>query len=222
MADAGSKVKHVSLIAAIFLLLPLAAPAADINVVGLFSGKAVLVIDGGKPRTMAAGETSPEGVRLISASSESAVVEFGGRRQTLTPGQHVYAAAARPDAGAASVILNADSRGHFVTTGAINGGTIQFLVDTGATAVTLSSGDARRLGINYLAGSRAHTQTANGIVPVYKVKLDAVRVGNVTVSNVDAIIIEGNGLPIALLGMSFLNRMEMKRDGLTMTLTKRY
>ncbi len=215
-------VRHISLLVAIFLLLPLAAPAADINVIGLFSGKAVLVIDGGKPRTMAAGETSPEGVRLISATSEFAVVEFGGRRQTLTPGQNAYAAAARPDAGAASVILNADSRGHFVTTGTINGGTIQFLVDTGATSVTLSSGDARRLGINYLAGARAHTQTANGIVPVYKVKLDAVRIGNVTANNVDAIIIEGSGLPIALLGMSFLNRMEMKRDGLTMTLTKRY
>ncbi len=214
--------KHVSLLAAIFLMLPLGAPAADVNVIGLFSGKAVLVIDGGKPRTMAAGDTSPEGVRLISANSESAVVEIGGRRQTLAPGQQSYATAARPDSGAASVILNADARGHFVTTGTINGNTIQFLVDTGATSITLSSSDARRLGINYLAGSRAHTQTANGVVPVYRIKLDTVRVGGVTANNVDAVIIEGNALPIALLGMSFLNRMEMKRDGLTMTLTKRY
>lgn len=214
--------KHVSLLSAVFLLLPLAAPAAEVNLIGLFSGKAVLVIDGGKPRTLAAGETSPEGVRLISANSESAVVEINGRRQTLAPGQQGYAAAARPDSGAASVILTADARGHFITTGTINGITIQFLVDTGASAITFSSSDARRMGINYLAGARAQTQTANGIVPVYKVKLDAVRVGNVTANNVDAVIIEGNGLPIALLGMSFLNRMEMKRDGLTMTLTKRY
>jgi aspartyl protease family protein len=214
--------KHVSLIAAIFLLQPLCAPAADVNVIGLFSGKAVLVIDGGKPRTMAAGDTSPEGIKLISATSEFAVVEIGGRRQTLAPGQSGYANAARPDSGAASVILTADARGHFITSGTINGITIQFLVDTGASAITLSSSDARRLGINYLAGSRALTQTANGVVPVYKVKLDAVRVGNVTANNVDAVIIEGNGLPVALLGMSFLNRMDMKRDGLTMTLTKRY
>ena len=214
--------RNISLLAAIFLLLPLAAPAADVNVIGLFSGKAVLVIDGGKPRTMAAGDISPEGVKLISATSEAAVVEIGGRRQTLAPGQHGYAAAARPDSKAASVILTADSRGHFVTTGTINGNTLQFLVDTGATAITLSSSDARRLGINYLAGSRSHTQTANGVVPVYKVKLDTVRVGNVTANNVDAAVIEGDALPVALLGMSFLNRMEMKRDGLTMTLTKRY
>jgi len=214
--------KHVNLLAAIFLLLPLAAPAADVSVIGLFSGKAVLVINGGKPRTMAAGETSPEGVRLISATSESAVVEFSGRRQTLAPGQNGYATAARPESGAATVILTADSRGHFITTGTINGLTIQFLVDTGASAITLSSSDARRLGINYLAGTRAQTQTANGIVPVYKIKLDAVRVGDVAAHNVDAVIIEGNGLPVALLGMSFLNRMDMRRDGLTMTLTKRY
>lgn len=214
--------KNLSSVAAIFLLLPLAAPAADVNVIGLFSGKAVLVIDGGKPRTMAAGDISPEGVRLISATSEAAVVEIGGRRQTLAPGQNGYAAAARPDSKAASVILTADSRGHFVTTGTINGNTLQFLVDTGATAITLSSSDARRLGINYLAGSRSHTQTANGIVPVYKVKLDTVRVGDITANNVDAVVIEGDALPVALLGMSFLNRMEMKRDGLTMTLIKRY
>ena len=216
--------KNLNSVAAIFLLLPLAAPAAaaDVNVIGLFNGKAVLVIDRGKPRTMAAGETSPEGIKLISATSEAAVVEIGGRRQTLAPDQNAYVVAARPDSGAGSVTLAADARGHFVTTGTINGNTIRFLVDTGATAITLSSSDARRLGINYLAGSRAYVQTANGVVPVYKVKLDAIRVGDVTANNVDAVVIEGNALPIALLGMSFLNRMEMKRDGLTMTLIKRY
>ena len=214
--------RNVSLLAAILLMAPLAAPAADVAVIGLFSGKAVLVIDGGKPRTLKAGETSPEGVRLISATSESAVVEMGGKRQTLIPGQNTFISAASTGAGGMSVTLSADTRGHFVTTGAINGNAIQFLVDTGATVVTLSSGDARHLGINYLAGPRAYSQTANGVVPVYRVKLDSVRVGDITANNVDAIVIEGNVLPIALLGMSFLNRMEMKRDGMTMTLVKRY
>lgn len=222
MANVESEMRNVKLLAAIFLLAPLAAPAADVAVIGLFSGKAVLVIDGGKPRTLKAGETSPEGVRLISATSESAVVETGGKRQTLTPGQSSYISAAGTGPVGASVTLSADTRGHFVTTGAINGNTIQFLVDTGATAVTLSSADARRLGINYLAGPRSYSQTANGVVPAYRVKLDSVRVGDITANNVDAIVIEGNVLPIALLGMSFLNRMEMKRDGMTMTLTKRY
>jgi aspartyl protease family protein len=217
-----SKMRHVKLLAAVFLLAPLAAPAADVSVIGLFSGRAVLVIDGGKPRTLKAGETSPEGVRLINASSESAVVEIGGKRQTLVLGQSGYVAAPNNGPAGASVTLSADTRGHFVTTGAINGNSIQFMVDTGATAVTLSSDDARRLGINYLAGPRSYSQTANGVVPVYRITLDSVRVGDVTVNNVDAIVIEGHVLPIALLGMSFLNRMEMKRDGMTMTLIKRY
>ncbi len=214
--------EKIKAICALFLMVALPVAAADVNVIGLFSNKAVLVVDGGKPRTVSAGEITPEGVRLISASSESAVVEINGRRQTLTPGNGSYGSAGRSAAGTSSVVLPADSRGHFVTDGAINGNTLQFLVDTGATLVTLSSSEARRLGINYLSGKRAYSQTANGVVSAYRIQLDTVRVGDITAHNVDAIVIEGNGLPLALLGMSFLNRMDMKRDGLTMTLTKRY
>jgi aspartyl protease family protein len=86
----------------------------------------------------------------------------------------------------------------------------------------LSSADARRAGVNYLSGARALTQTANGVVPVYAVKLDSLRIGDITVNNVDASVIEGDKLPVALLGMSFLNRMEMRREGTTLTLIRRY
>jgi len=99
---------------------------------------------------------------------------------------------------------------------------LPFLVDTGATTVVLSSVDARRAGVNYLLGTRALTQTANGVVPVYGVKLDSLRIGDITLTNVDASVIEGDKLPVALLGMSFLNRMEMRRDCTTLTLIRRY
>ena len=102
------------------------------------------------------------------------------------------------------------------------GVSLRFLVDTGATSVVLSSADARRAGLNYLAGTRSFTQTANGVIPVYYVKLDSIRVGDITLNSVDAAVIEGDKLPIALLGMSFLNRMEMRRDGITLTLIRRY
>lgn len=209
-------------ISAALLLLPGLAAAADINVVGLFPDKAVVVINGGKPRTMAVGETSPEGVRLISASSESATFEVGGKRRTLAAGEGAAIAMTPSNPGAGIVTLTADSRGHFITTGTVNGISVRFMVDTGASLVALSSVEAKRLGVNYLAGSRALTRTASGVIPVYRVKLDTVRVGDITVNNVDAVVIEGDTLPLALLGMSFLNRMEMKRDGVTMTLTKRY
>jgi aspartyl protease family protein len=120
------------------------------------------------------------------------------------------------------VALIADSRGHFVTTGNVNGMPLRFLVDTGASVIALSVDDAKRAGVNYLAGSRGQVQTANGIATVYLVKLDAVKVGEILLNNVDAAVIDGNKLPIALLGMSFLNRMEMKRAGDTLTLIQRY
>jgi aspartyl protease family protein len=198
------------------------AAAVDINVLGLTTGKAVVSIEGGKPRTLIVGQVTPEGVKLISASSESAVFEFEGERRTLAVGEGAAVASAAPARGGTSVTLIADSRGHFTTIGVVNGVSLQFLVDTGATSVVLSSADARRAGVNYLAGTRALTQTANGVVPVYAVKLDSLRIGDIAVNNVDASVIEGDKLPVALLGMSFLNRMEMRREGTTLTLIRRY
>ncbi len=215
-------VRNIRAFALLFLLAPGVAAAADINVLALTAGKAVVSIDGGKPRALTVGQTTPEGVKLISASSESATFEVGGRQQTLAVGQGAAVASTAPARGGDTIILNADSRGHFITTGVVNGVSLRFLVDTGATSVVLSSADARRAGVNYLTGARVLTQTANGVVPVYTVKLDTLRVGDITVNNVDAAVIEGDKLPFALLGMSFLNRMEMRRDGSTLTLIRRY
>ena len=210
----------------VFLLLLLlgagAASAVDINVVGLTAGKAVVSIEGGKPRTLTVGQITPEGVKLISATSESAVFEVAGERRTLGVGEGAAVASAAPARGGDTVTLFSDARGHFTTIGVVNGVSLNFLVDTGATSVVLSSADARRAGVNYLGGTRVLTQTANGVVPVYSVKLDSLRVGDITVTNVDASVIEGDKLPIALLGMSFLNRMEMRRDGTTLTLIRRF
>ena len=210
--------RHI-LVAIALLLAASPAAAADINVIALTAGKATVVIGKGKPRTLAVGETSPEGVKLIAATSESATFETAGKRQTLTVGQHGFGGG--PQSGG-TVSLTADSRGHFVTTGTVNGISIRFLVDTGASSVALPMEDAKRAGVNYLAGARGRVQTANGTAAVYLVKLDAVRVGDITVNNVDAVVVEDGKLGIALLGMSFLNRMEMKRAGDTLTLIKRY
>jgi aspartyl protease family protein len=194
----------------------------DINVVGLTAGKAVVSIDGGKPRTLTVGQVTPEGIKLISAFSESGVFEVDGERRTLAVGEGAAVATTSAARGGDSVTLYADSRGHFITTVVVNGISLRFLVDTGATSVALSSADARRAGLNYLEATRSFTQSAGGVIPIYNVKLDSVRVGDITLNNVDAVVIEGDKLPIALLGMSFLNRMEMRRDGTTLTLIRRY
>ena len=215
--------RHI-LVAVALLLGAAQAAAVDINVIALTANKATVVIGKGKPRTLAVGETSPEGVKLVAASTESATFEVAGKRQTLTTGQHGYVggSGSAGGAGAATVSLTADARGHFLATGTVNGISMRFLVDTGATSVALPLEEAKRAGVNYLAGTRGRVQTANGIANVYLVKLDAVRLGDITVNNVDAVVIEGDKLGIALLGMSFLNRMEMKRAGDTLTLIKRF
>lgn len=206
----------------LFLSLCCGALAADVSLYGIVGNKALLVIDGGKPRWLAAGETSPQGVKLISVGGDSAVVQIDGKRVTIVMGQGARLAGDARSSGAQSVTLNVDEKGHFVTAGTINGVTVRMLVDTGASLISMSSTEARRLGINYLAGEKASASTANGMVPTYRVKLDEVKVGGITLNNVDGMVLAGDNLPIVLLGMSFLNRMEMKRDGEKMVLTKKY
>lgn len=213
-----------SLTVLLFLIVTGAAAAADINVVALTSGKAVVSINGGKPRALTVGQVTPEGVKLLNATSESATFEFAGKRQTLVPGQSgVYASGASSgNRGSGSVIVTADSRGHFIVDGMVNGHVMRFLVDTGATVIALSKQDAARVGVNHLESTRGRVQTANGPMPVYRVKLATVKVGDITLHNVDAVIVEEGKLSVALLGMSFLNRMDMKRDGDTLTLIRRF
>lgn len=194
------------------------ALALDVSLVGTFGDKAaILVVDGGAPRTVRVGREAG-GVKVVSVTRDSAVIEVAGERRTLARGQHFSTTAgdARP-----SVTLAADTRGHFVTEGAINGAAVRFVVDTGATVIALPAADAVRLGLDYRKGPLAVTKTAAGVVPVYRVRFDSVRLGSIELAQIDGVVIE-QGLDIALLGMSFLNRVEMRREGETMTLIQRF
>ena len=199
-----------------------AALCADISVTALFSGKAVVVVDNGKPRTMNVGDTTPQGVKLISATSESAVVEYGGKRQTLLLGEGTRLAAGPASASTGQVTLTVGAGGHFWAQGAINGVSIRFLVDTGATSIALSGETAKRLGLNYAKGARVQVKTASARLAGYRINLDSVRVGDITLTNVEGLVLEGRYPEEALLGMSFLSRTQMKREGDTLTLVRRY
>lgn len=197
------------------------AHGADVQVIGVFGSKATLVVDGGRPRTLSVGESTPDKIRLVSVGSDSAVIEADGKRQTIAMGQRISAGPAGGSSQRAT--LTADAKGHFFTTATINGVSVPFLVDTGATMVAINSSQAKSAGIAYTTGERGRVQTANGITLVYKVKLDTIRLGDITLNNVDGIVMENNQLgQHGLLGMSFLNRTEMRRDGDSMTLTRRY
>ena len=196
------------------------ASATDVQVVGLFSDKALVRIDGGRPTLMSAGQKIGA-VRLVSATSEAAIMEIDGKRRSMGMGAQAitgnYAANANP-----SVVLNADLAGHYYAAGSINGGPIRFMVDTGASMISIGQSDARRLGIQYLSGERGMSTTANGLAPVYRIKLAEVRLGAITLRNVDGLVHESNDMPFALLGMSFLNRVDMRHSGQQLTLTRRF
>jgi aspartyl protease family protein len=206
------------LLAAGLSLIALQSQAADISVIGVFPGKAVLVIDGRSPKTYSVGNTVTAGIKLVAVGQSNATFDANGKKQTIDLGEHVNRIA--PSSGS-SVTLSADERGHFVVQGQINGGTMRMLVDTGASMVSMSAADAVRLGIDYKKGQPGYVNTANGVAPVYQVKLDSVKVGDIVLNQVDGLVQE-KGLPFTLLGMSFLNRTEMRRDGDQMVLTKRY
>ena len=195
--------------------------ATQVNVVGLFNDKAVVVVNNGKPQTLSVGESSREGVKLIAADSRRAVLEVEGRRRELGMGQAVSVAGA-PSTAASSVTLYADSAGHFFSEGRINGAKLKFLVDTGATTVAMNSGDARYAGIDFRKGQPVEMQTANGVAKGYRVVINTLKIGGLTLHQVDAVVLEGGSPPVVLLGMSALNRLEMKRAGIALTLTRKY
>lgn len=210
--------RHLSAaLAALALALP--AAATDVNVIGLFPGKAVIVVNRGAPRTLSVGQKTPEGVVLVSVDDKGAVLEIDGKRQTLEMGQHFESTSQTGTRN--TVVLAPDTRGHFVSEGAVNGLPVRFLVDTGATLVAIPAAQARRLGIDYQRGQRGQSQTAAGMVPVYRVTLDSVSLGEITLHQVDAVVLEST-MDVALLGMSFLNRTEIRREGTNLTLIKRF
>jgi len=199
-------------------LLPGLAQALEVSVAGVFPGKAILVVENGPPRTVAVGQKSPEGIKVLAVESDRAMLEIDGKRRSVRIGQQTSVSG---DSGGTSVTLNADLRGHFIAGGAINGTSVRFMVDTGATNLVMGPGEARRLGIDPSRGEAGYAQTANGAVRTFRLKLDTVRIGDVTVHNVDAEV-TATDMPFILLGMSVLNRFEMQRDGDKMTLKKRF
>lgn len=201
--------------------MSLSAPSAyaeSVALAGMIGSKALLVVDGSALKSVAAGETH-QGVKVISTSGDQAVIEQSGKRQTLRVGE---APVSMGGSGRGSrIVLLESSGGHFMTAGQINGRAVQFMVDTGATSITMSAFDAERAGINYKTGQPVRMSTANGESMGYRIKLNSVRIGDVELYEVDAVVTP-QPMPFVLLGNSFLTRFQMKRENNLMTLDKRY
>jgi aspartyl protease family protein len=186
----------------------------------LGANKALLMIDG-QPQTLAVGATA-RGVTLRRLGDGEAEVEVGGELRSLRLGaapSRVGAGGAAPGAGR-SIVLPVASGGHFHANGSINGRAVQFLVDTGATTVALGQAQADRIGIDWKRGRPGMSQTANGTVPVYGVTLASVRVGDVEIRDVAAVVVPAD-MPMVLLGNSFLDRFNLRRDNGVMRLERK-
>ena len=194
------------------------AQAQTVALGGLSAGRALLAVDGGTPRFVAAGQTHA-GVRVLAVGSDHAVVEVQGERRTLRLGDGPLAA--QSPSATRGITLLADGGGHFTSPGQINGQAVQFLVDTGATVLTLSEAQARRIGLNLGNGQKVRVKTANGEITGHQVLLHTVQVGEHTSHGVAAVVLPAE-LPYVLLGNSFLSRFAMRREDGRMTLEPRY
>ncbi|EJL72522.1 clan AA aspartic protease, TIGR02281 family [Variovorax sp. CF313] len=195
--------------------------AGSVTLTGSIGSRAILIVNGNPPKTIAVGE-SYQGVKLVSLQAEQAVVELDGKRVNLRMDTPVSIGGGGGTGGGGSrVVLSADSRGHFMTQGAINGRPVTFMLDTGATSIALSADDALRIGLDYSKGQRVVMNTANGQAQGYRLRLQSVRVGDVEVYDIDAIV-SPQAMPFVLLGNSFINRFSMRRDADQMVLEKRY
>jgi aspartyl protease family protein len=182
-------------------------------VMSLARDRADVVINGSVIRTLRSGQTSPEGVRLVSANRSEALIEIEGRQIVFTLG----------GTNAPQTSITADRAGHFWTTAYINGAATPVLIDTGATFVAIPAEHAERMGIRYGEEQRVRIKTAGGARAGYRVSLASIRVGDITLHNVDGVVMAGGteGLEAVVVGMSFLNGVEMHRAGDTLTLTQR-
>ena len=200
----------------------LAAPASraqSVTLSGSMGGnKALLMIDG-QPQMLVVGG-SARGVTLRRLGDGEAEVEVAGRGLTLRLGATPSRVGGSILAADTDIVLPIGPGGHFNAAGSINGKAVNFMVDTGATTIALSQGEANRIGLDWKRGRPGLSSTANGPVPVYAVNLSSVRVGTVEIANVAAVVVPSD-MPQVLLGNSFLNRFSMRRDSDVMRLEKK-
>jgi len=191
----------------------------SVEVQGLLGKKIVLQVDG-KRHILRAGKISPEGVKVISINSEGAVLEIDGIQKQVNLGSSISTTFIKRQSQKETIFV--DSGGMYKTFGSINGHSVRFLIDTGASTIAMNITQAKQLGILYdKVGKPARVSTASGFVKAYSVRLKSVSVGSITETNVEALVIDGHHPGPILLGMTFLGRLNVEHGGNAMTLLQK-
>ena len=192
-----------------------------VRVVGLFPGAAVVNVDGERA-LLKVGQKGPSGIRLVAADSRSALLSINGveRRVELS---REYSQGGYTVPVKQQLVIARGRGGHYWVNGSVNGSSVPFLLDTGASSVALNEVQARRLGIDFKnAGRPMQVTTASGIERGWQVTLRSVKVGAIEVLGVEAVVLEGDYPADALLGMSFLNRIGWRQEQDMLILEARY
>ncbi len=221
----GNIFHYYLIFAIVFILLGSSAnvlAALHIEVIALFEDKAMLHIDNDQV-LVSIGEVTEHGVKLISADAHGAVIEIEGVRRKYLLGNVVRNTAAGKSKTVPEILVYQGADTMFRTTGSMNGYPVNFLVDTGASSIAMSSEQARRLGINYkLNGEPTWVSTASGVERAITVNIDRVTISGITIRSVEGLVIEGSEPSTPLLGMSYLNRFKIINDGNLMRLKRKY
>jgi aspartyl protease family protein len=206
----------------IALLTSLPVLAADPSLLAIMGGnKAALSFDGRRV-TLAVGE-SAQGVKLIAVQDEAVVIETGGKRSTVRLGQSFYAASASTASPQANqAVLYDAGNGHFMAELSARGDMVRGMIDTGATALALSAGQAQQLGVPIDHSRPVVVTTAQGRDVGWRVTVPELRLAGMTVYNVEAIVSRGDFPVVPLIGMTVLNHFTLQRDGDQMTLVKKF
>lgn len=206
-----------------FTLLLIAGPTLAepaIRVVGLFSGAAVVTIDGQR-HMLRVGKPGPQGIELLSADSSGARLAINGKPREFRLQKDFSQSNAQQEQQ--RVVVPRGQGGHFRIQGSINGHGVPFLIDTGATSVAMNSAHARRLGIDYkVTGTRVGVTTASGIADGYRVRLDRIKAGEIDLYNIEGMVLEGSYPTEVLLGMTFLSRLRLVDEGDILVMERRY
>ena len=192
---------------------------APVEVVALFKDRAMVRTTGGE-HLLRIGETSPDGVTLLTADATNAEVTYKGERYDLSLSRRV--SGNFQEVERTQISISPDHLGQYRITGTINGSSAGFLVDTGASVVAMSADHARSLSINFTDGQKGAVQTAQGTADSYFINLDQVAVGGIRTYNVQAAVIEGSYPTDILLGMSFLRQVKMEEQGGVLTLVQKH